>query len=451
MRPWWLACAALTAPAGLVGAQAGGALTVEAAGRDAYEHIRWASLPEADWPAVSLGRRLVRQTWVIAPSHDALAIGLGPTYNRPSCLSCHPRNGRGAPPASADEPMRSMLVRLSIPGLDAYGGPRPEPNYGEQLNEFGVPGVPGEGEAWLEWTAHTETLADGTEVELRRPAVRFRQLAFGALHPEAMHSARIASPLIGLGLLEAVPEQSILDLAAAQASRSGVAGVPNRVIDRETGRGALGRFGWKASQPTVRQQIAAALAGDMGITTELFPAPDCPPVQQACAEVTAQHPEVSADSLEAMTRYHLALAVPARRGADAPEVKRGEQVFTAAGCAACHVPKLRTGEVPGYPALSGRTIHPYTDLLLHDMGEGLADGRPDFGAGPRHWRTAPLWGIGLAETVGDGSASYLHDGRARSLLEAVLWHGGEAAPAREAIRALPKDKRESLLSFLRSL
>lgn len=223
------------------------------------------------------------------------------------------------------------------------------------------------------------------------------------------------------------------------------------MFDRETGRSVLGRFGWKANQPTVRQQIAAALAGDMGITTVLFPQPDCPLVQNACAAVEAVHPEVSVESLDAMTRYHFALGVPARRAADSPEVRHGEQVFIEAGCAACHVPTLRTGPFSAFPALADQIIHPYTDLLLHDMGEGLTDGRPDHAAGPRHWRTAPLWGIGLAETVGDGKAVYLHDGRARSLLEAILWHGGEAAASREAVRAMPKSKRESLLSFLRSL
>ncbi|WP_341644347.1 di-heme oxidoreductase family protein [Thauera sp. SDU_THAU2] len=431
-------------------------MTSKERGRDAFEHIQWSQLPEADWPEVSSGRRLVRQTWVIAPSDDVLAIGLGPTYNRPSCLSCHPRNGRGEPPSSALEPMRSMLVRLSIPGRDVHGGPKPEPSYGEQFNEFGVPGVPGEGVAGLSWETHVETLADGEQVELRRPVLHFRDLAFGPLHLETMHSLRIASPLIGLGLLEAVPEGDILALAEAQrVAGAGVAGVPNRVFDHRAGRTVLGRFGWKANQPTVRQQIAAALIGDMGITTDVFPEHDCPPAQTACAAVAGEHPEVSTASLDAMTAYHFALGVPARRDIDDPEVRRGEAVFAAAGCASCHVPELRTGPLPAgsapaFPVLAEQTIHPYTDLLLHDMGDELADGRPDFEAGPRHWRTAPLWGIGLAEIVGDG-AVYLHDGRARSLLEAILWHGGEAAAAREAVRALATSEREALLAFLRSL
>lgn len=446
-----MAAAALCVPSVVASPSAGGSMTSDERGREAFEHIQWPQVPEAVWPAVSSGRRLVRQTWVIAPSDDPLAIGLGPTYNRPSCLSCHPRNGRGEPPPSELEPMRSMLVRLSIRGFGVHGGPKPEPSYGEQFNEFGVPGVPGEGVAALSWETHVETLADGEQVELRRPVLHFRKLAFGPLHPETMHSLRIASPLVGMGLLEAVPEADILALAETQrAAGAGVAGMPNRVFDQRAGRTVLGRFGWKANQPTVRQQIAAALIGDMGITSDVFPRHDCPPVQAECAAVSAEHPEVSTASLDAMTAYHFALGVPARRDAADPEVRRGEQVFAEAGCAGCHVPQLQTGPFPAFPALAGQTIQPYTDLLLHDMGEELADGRPDYEAGPRHWRTAPLWGIGLAGTVGDG-AVYLHDGRARSLLEAILWHGGEAASAREVVRALSRSEREALLSFLRSL
>jgi CxxC motif-containing protein (DUF1111 family) len=243
-------------------------------------------------------------------------------------------------------------------------------------------------------------------------------------------SVRVAPPMVGLGLLEAVPEADLLALAEAQRrAGQGVAGQPNRVWDAVAGRTVLGRFGWKANQPSVRQQVAGALAGDMGITTPVFPTPNCPPVQTACAAWTAdRHPELADGGLDAMTRYLQVLGVPARREADAPRVRRGEALFAQAGCAACHQPVLHTGRFEALPALSDQAIHPYTDLLLHDLGPELADGRPDYLASGRQWRTPPLWGLGLRAVV-DERVGLLHDGRARDPLEAVLWHGGEAAPA----------------------
>jgi CxxC motif-containing protein (DUF1111 family) len=430
---------------------AGGILTTAASGRDAYEQVAWDLDPTLHERILS-GRGLVRQTWVIAPSLDPRIAGLGPTYNRPACTSCHAHNGRGEPPASADEPMRSMLIRLSVPGRDPLGGPKPEPHYGDQLNEFGVPGVPGEGEAYLEWSTQVETLADGSKVELRKPSVRFRQLAFGPLSPQLLTSPRVAPPIFGLGLLEAVPEADILAIAVEQKKAGqGVAGQANRVWDAVAGRTVLGRFGWKANQPNVRQQIAGALAGDMGITSVINPQPNCPSVQTACRAVRdLAHPELSAESLDEMTLYHYVLAVPQRRDVERPQVLAGERLFAAAGCASCHRPELRTGPFSALPVLAGQRIAPYTDLLLHDMGAGLADGRPDFLASGRQWRTPPLWGLGLLETVNEHQ-HLLHDGRARRPLEAILWHGGEGTAAREAVRRMNHEERAALLAFLASL
>ena len=419
--------------------------------RDAFTQIVWPAVPEALKDAVLRGRGLVRQTWVISPSLDPSIAGLGPTYNRPACTTCHPRNGRGQPPASRDAAMHSMLVRLSIPGRDAHGGPLPEPHYGDQLNEFGVPGVPGEGEALLAWREHIEVLPDGTRVALRRPQIRWRGLAYGPMHPQVMTSLRVAPPLMGLGLLEAVPEATLREIAAQQrASRQGVRGELNQVWDATQGKTVVGRFGWKANQPTVRQQIAGALAGDMGITTSLFARPNCPAVQTQCAARKEIHPELDDASLDAMTRYHLALAVPAPRQQPVGDVRQGEQLFARAGCAQCHRPTLETGEQAPWPAMARQIIHPYTDLLLHDMGAALADGRPDFRATGRQWRTPPLWGLGLIGSV-NAHTTLLHDGRARNLLEAILWHGGEARRAKAAVRAMSTQEREALLAFLRAL
>ncbi|MDR2690330.1 MAG: c-type cytochrome [Azoarcus sp.] len=431
---------------------AGGEFTTTENGRNAYTHVVWGKIPPEQRQVILEGRSLVRQTWAISPSVDPEIAGLGPTYNRPSCISCHIRNGRGEPPASGAEPMRSMLLRLSIPGQDEHGGPRPEPVYGDQLNEFGVPGIPGEGEAVLDWVAHVEKLADGSVVELRRPSVGFRKLAFGPIAAGVLTSPRVAPPLYGMGLLEAVPENHLLAIAEEQKREGrGVSGMPNQVWNAALGKRTLGRFGWKANQPDTRQQIAGALAGDMGLTSPLAPAPNCPEAQTACrAWQNDVHPEISARALEAMTLYHYALAIPARRNADAADVVRGEALFMAAGCASCHRPVLQTGPFPAFPALSGQTIHPYTDLLLHDMGEGLADDRPDHLANGRQWRTPPLWGIGLLATVNEHT-SLLHDGRARNPLEAILWHGGEAESARDAVRRMTAAERAALLAFLASL
>lgn len=420
------------------------AVMVTDRGRDAYSQPLPVLAPERI-EGFRAGRSLFRQAWLLAPSTDQPELdGLGPLFNRLSCIACHVKNGRGEPPDGPDDVMRSTLLRLSVAGTDPHGGPNPHPVYGDQLNPDGIPGVPGEGKATLRWHEHEEALAGGETIRLRRPELVVRDLAYGPLETGTMTSVRLAPPVYGLGLLEAVPEEAILALAAANGGRA------NRVWDVERGAPAIGRFGLKANQPSLRQQNAGALAGDIGITSRLFPNETCTPAQTACAAgVNRRRPELADTQLDALTLYVQALAVPARRGADDAEVRAGEELFAGVGCAACHAPVLTTGPHP-VAELAGRTIHPYTDLLLHDLGEGLADGRPDFLAGGREWRTPPLWGIGLAEVIA-GRAFYLHDGRARTLAEAILWHGGQAQAARDAFRDLPPERRAELLAFIRSL
>jgi CxxC motif-containing protein (DUF1111 family) len=215
----------------------------------------------------------------------------------------------------------------------------------------------------------------------------------------------------------------------------------------------LGRFGHKAGQPSVREQAASAFSGDLGISTTLHPDGwgECSEAQADCR--AAPHggaPEADDMVLDLVTFYGRNLAVPARRDAGDPQVLEGKRVFYEAGCAACHRPKFVTDRLADRPEQSFQLIWPYTDLLLHDLGEGLADGRPEARASGTEWRTAPLWGIGLTETV-TGQASFLHDGRARTLLEAVLWHGGEAQASRDSVAQLPKAERDALIRFLESL
>lgn len=413
------------------------------AGRDAFLRPM-AGLDEAERERFFHGRSLFNQSWVVAPARDAQADGLGPLYNRLACVSCHGRNGRGVAPEAPSERMQSMLLRLSVPGRTGGGGPRPHPAYGDQFNEEAIPGVRPEGRAVLRWVESRRRLPDGTVVALRRPVVSFRELGYGPLGALRV-SPRVGQQVVGMGLLDAVPE-STLRAMEAQAQPDGVRGRINHLAGN-----AAGRFGHKANMPDLRAQIAGAFLGDLGITSPLHPEENCTAAQTACRRVpNGGRPELDAAGLEDVTFYLAHLAVPARRDEDDPRVRDGERLFLAAGCASCHRPRLRTGDAPGFPRLAGLEIAPYTDLLIHDMGAGLADGRPDFQAGGRDWRTPPLWGIGLTRTIGEVER-YLHDGRARSLDEAILWHGGEARPARRRFEHMSRAERAALLAFLGSL
>jgi CxxC motif-containing protein (DUF1111 family) len=438
--------------------QAKSAFEAADAGREAftriYSHINEEQLTQA-WH----GRRLFRHSWVIPPATDIenegrgplfSQVGLGPLYNQLACVSCHPKNGRGRPPETPVQAMRSMLVRLSLPGRNEQGGPLAHPVYGDQLSEQGIPGVPGEGRVQVEYKEHVVTLPDGEKVSLRKPVYRFVELQYGPLEPEILFSPRVAPPVFGLGLLEAVSGRTILDLAE-QGKKQGVSGRPNYVWDAERQRRVIGRFGLKANAATLRQQIAGAFIGDMGVTSSLYRKENCSPAQTACQKAPSdRQPELADEQLDAILLYLRLLQVPARRDTDDSMVGQGERIFARIGCSACHTPTLTTGEFPELPVLSRQTFHPYTDLLLHDMGEGLTDGRPDFEAAGHEWRTPPLWGIGLIERINEHQ-TFLHDGRARNLTEAVLWHGGEALAARQRFENLPAAERQSVIRFLASL
>ncbi|GAB4358554.1 MAG: di-heme oxidoredictase family protein [Kiloniellaceae bacterium] len=415
-----------------------------------------------------IGNGLFKRLWVSSPSSTASADGLGPLFNARSCQRCHLKDGRGHPPASPEDSAVSMFLRLSIPPQDdaqrallASGRVNSidEPTYGGQLQDQAVPGLKAEGRVTLRYEERPVTLADGTVVSLRRPLYGIADPGYGPLHPAVMISPRVAPPMIGLGLLEAIPAADILSAADPQdADGDGISGRPNRVWDQAAGSLALGRFGWKAGEPNVLQQSIHAINGDIGISTPGAPAAagDCTPRQADCLgapDGNSAHLdglEASAEMLRLIAFYSRNLAVPARRDVDAPQVLAGKRVFYESGCAACHRPKFVTRRDSLGAEQSFQLIWPYSDLLLHDMGEGLADHRPEGQASGREWRTAPLWGIGLTETV-NGHSQFLHDGRARNLLEAILWHGGEAEAARQKVVALSGAQRAALLAFLRSL
>jgi CxxC motif-containing protein (DUF1111 family) len=398
-----------------------------------------------------LGNSVFNASWVTAPASAEGFDGLGPLFNVASCSGCHFKDGRGAPPEPG-EPFRGLLLRLSVPGQDAHGGPVGDPTYGGQLGQNSVLSVPAEGTPSIAYEEIAGAYDDGTTYSLRRPTYRIDDLGYGPMDPAVMISPRVAPAMIGLGLLEAVPEADLLALEDPNdRDGDGISGHANRVWDVRKGALALGRFGWKAGQPTVEQQSAGAFNGDMGITTSMFPDEDCAGNETACrAAPSGGKPEINDQKLGWVVSYSRTLAVPERRAWTDPEVRRGKALFEAAKCQSCHVETLHTGPFAPAPELAGQTIRPFTDLLLHDMGEGLSDHRPDYAAEGNEWRTPPLWGIGLVKTVNKHDY-LLHDGRARGLAEAILWHDGEAAPSRKAFQAMPAVDRQALLRFLSSL
>ncbi|NDV01022.1 di-heme oxidoredictase family protein [Pseudoroseicyclus tamaricis] len=430
----------------------------------------------------ALGNGLFRKVWVSSPSSTQASDGLGPLYNARACQLCHVKDARGHP-AAAGQDQVALFLRLSVPDPDAaieeiagWIGTAPEPTYGGQLQNFALPGIPAEGRLSVSYEETVVPLAGGESATLLAPTYALADLAYGDPAADVMLSPRVAPQMIGLGLLEAIPAADILAHADPEdADGDGISGRPSIAWSLAHDRPMLGRFGHKAGEPSVMEQSARAFLGDVGLSTPLLPQPagECTRAQEACltaphgadapagesdaealasplAEEGPRGVEVSAEALDLVAHYSRNLAVPARRDVDAPEVLRGKEVFYTAGCPACHMPKFVTGRTEPETAQSFQLIWPYTDLLLHDMGPGLADNRPEGVATGSEWRTAPLWGIGLTELV-TGRQSYLHDGRARTLLEAVLWHGGEAQAARDRVVDLAPEDRAALISFLESL
>lgn len=438
-----------------------GNFTIPESGTTAFS-LPVASLQKEHLEVFFKGKEQFNEAWVVAPDPGGV-WGLGPTFNEGRCAHCHVNNGRAAAPPDRGEAERGVLVRLSIPGSGEHGGPNPHPVYGDQLQNRGIPGrVPAEGRAVVAYRERESSFSDGGKIMLRQPLVQLTGLQFGGTGSETLLSLRIAPAMIGLGLLEAVPEETLLAIAAEQRAH-GINGRPNYVWDHENGRMAIGRFGWKAGQPSLRQQTAAAFLGDIGATSHFFPEENCPAAQSQCLDVPSAskcggqggctgnyRPEVVPSRLSNITLYLQALAVPARRDAGDAVVQLGEKLFSAANCGVCHVGEMKTGGQATVPSAANQVIRPYTDLLLHDMGDELADGRPEYQASGREWRTPPLWGIGLLRTV-NGHGDLLHDGRARNVTEAILWHGGEAQSAREAFRAMSRAEREALARFVESL
>jgi len=439
-------------------AKSGGGTTVQKEGANAY------SLPAGNLPLskrldFSVGNSFFRNPWVQAPASTDARDGLGPLFNTNGCQNCHIKDGRGHPPEADDLHAVSMLVRLSIPAKTPQQkryylqhGVLPEPVYGAQLQDFALPNQLSEGKIKITYTDQLVEFTDGTQVILRKPDVEIVELQYGPMHSEVQLSARVAPAMIGLGLLESIPEATIKSWAEEQSQiDDGISGKVNHVWDVQEGKYSLGRFGWKAGQPNLLQQSAAAFNGDIGLTSRLFMQENCTKSQSLCNDLpNGGKPEVSDNILKFVEFYTQHLGVPTRRNIKDAQVQKGQQIFAEIGCESCHKSNVKTGYREGLPALTNQTIHPYTDLLLHDMGEGLADNRPEFLANGQEWRTPPLWGIGYTKEV-SGHTYFLHDGRARNLMEAILWHGGEAEASKEAFRTMSVSDRNKLITFLKSL
>ena len=399
------------------------------------------------------GNSLFRSNWVQAPASVTSLDGLGPVFNAISCGSCHFKDGRAAPMDEFNVPRPGILWRISVAGSGPNGAPNPHPVYGDQIQDRALPKVDAEGVVQTTYESITGQYEDGTSYSLQKPIYELDELAFGPIEGPFHLSPRIATHLAGLGLLEAIPEADLLANAdPADADGDGISGKANYVWDVKQNREVLGRFGWKANQPSIEQQNAGAFSGDMGLTTSLFPEENFTSAQKQRFPdlINGGAPEVSDDQLFRITLYVQALAVPAKRNTDEPAYFEGQRLFQRIGCESCHVAEFTTGSGNTLASLDLQQISPYTDLLLRDMGEGLSDDREDFKASGREWRTPPLWGIGMIETVNDHSR-LLHDGRARDIEEAILWHGGEAEAAQQAFKALSEKERADLIFFLKSI
>lgn len=447
----------------------GAATSLKAANRNAFSHSSGNMSFERELD-FKVGNGFFRRLWVSAPASTQAADGLGPLFNARSCQRCHLKDGRGHTPAAnwPEDTAVSMFLRLSIPPQNEaqkqliashQANVIPEPTYGGQLQDLAIQGHAIEGRMNIAYQEISVALSGGEQASLRHPTYSVTDWGYGAPHPQLLISPRVAPPMIGLGLLDAISESDLLSNSDPEDSNGdGISGRPNWVWDLRQNKAVVGRFGWKAGHPNVRQQSAGAFSGDLGLSSPLFPEGhgDCTELQTDCLSAPSgnspQYGNVEAhdEIMRLVTFYSSNLAVPVRRNHDDPEVLRGKGIFYQTGCISCHTPKFRTQESVDHPEQSSQLIWPYTDLLLHDMGEGLADHRPEGVASGREWKTPPLWGIGLTQVV-NGHTFFLHDGRARNLLEAILWHGGEAEGSKQRVIQMKPEERKALLAFLNSL
>jgi CxxC motif-containing protein (DUF1111 family) len=468
-------------------------ITAKALGGDTTVYFKGQSIQSFKQPAANLtagedslhleGDAQFERNFTDDPSN--FNYGLGPVFNNTSCAACHTRDGRGAlpvvPGGNSWVPLmqnEAVFLRISIEdgsessqpktAANHWGAPKAVPGFSTQLFHLGAfglrEGAPGVGQAqvFMNYEKFHYTYPDGQALEIRRPIFRLENAYDGIVsrlfQADVKTGARIGTPMIGLGLLEAITEGDILALAARDLTNEGVHGKPNYVIDIEKQMAgnpypiSMGRFGLKNNTPSVFHQSLGALQGDVGVTNYAFPLEsilDTPLFDSFKPKLGNIKIEASREVADALVFYSRTLAVPGRRDTEDTIVARGGQLFADIRCTSCHQPSFTTGNHK-IPALANQKIYPFTDMLLHDMGDGLADGRRDFDASGHQWKTRPLWGLGQTQTI-NPRAGFLHDGRARTLEEAILWHGGEAQYSQNKFVNLPKADREALVRFLKSL
>lgn len=403
-----------------------------------------------DQAKFATGNSLFNQSWVSAPASTTARDGLGPTFNARACAACHFKDGKGKPLIIGEE-TNGFLMRISYPGEDLYKGAVPVPNYGLQIQDRSNQGIPSEAQITVRFDTIKGTYPDGKAYTLYKPIYNFENANFGAIE-NVLTSPRVAQQTVGMGFISALPDSEILKYADEfDANNDGISGRANYVWNAEKDTITLGKYGWKANAPSLKMQIASAFHGDMGLTTSILNEKDCPEIQTDCENAASGgEPEVTDEQLEKILFYQSSLAVPNRRYAKNEDVLQGKKLFNSLNCIACHAINQVTGDFPINPLLENITIKPYSDFLLHDMGPDLADNRPDFKANELEWRTQPLWGIGLVPTVNKHNF-YLHDGRARSIEQAILWHGGEAEKSKNDFMNLSEEERNQLLKFINSL
>jgi CxxC motif-containing protein (DUF1111 family) len=422
----------------------GGSQTVFNSGSGAFSTI-FPGLKGIQEFSHEVGDAAFEATFVSAPA--PFHAGLGPVFNSVSCTSCHIADGRGRP-QEANGQMISMLIRVSVPGEDEHGGPLGASGFGGQLQQRAIVGTKPEADVNIQYSFRKLTFPDGEPYELRIPTYTL-QNSYIPLPAGLMWSPRVAPPIFGLGLIEAIPDWAIRANADEHdVNGDGISGKVNEVWNVVKQQKSIGKFGWKASAPSLLQQVAGAYHQDMGITNFVFPQESS--LGQLQYDNLNDGVQVSDSLLQAVTFYMQTLAVPARRNADDATVKQGKLLFKQANCNSCHISMHKTDVNVAFRAISNQTIFPYTDLLLHDMGPGLADNRPDYLASGQEWKTPPLWGIGLTQVV-NGHSNFLHDGRARTLTEAIMWHGGEALESKNKFANLSAPERQAILKFLGSL
>lgn len=423
----------------------GGLATISSDGPDAY------TLPPDGLSAAEIklhfeGDGAFDQTFVTYPSVQA--GGLGPNFNQNSCINCHIRNGRGSSPEYSGDLSSGLLLKISMPGFGSYDDAIDVPGFGTQLQTKAIFGVIPEGKIGITYTPIIETFEDGTTITLQKPIYSITN-PYITLPNGVQISPRSPPPVFGLGLVDALSITSILAQADENDTNGdGISGRANYVWDYETNQKRLGRFGLKANSYSLQHQTASAYHQDMGITNILFTKESCEG-QINCVSGLNSNIDIDQNTLDVTTFYTKSLGVPSRRNTKDTSVIEGKKIFETIDCAKCHTPKQVTGQ-SDVAILSNQIFFPYSDFLLHDMGPDLADNRPDFLATGSEWKTPPLWGIGLTKVV-NSKAQFLHDGRAKTILEAILWHGGEAQNAKNKFKKLTSKERNDLLNFMNSL